>query len=72
LHYTASGIITLNEWSKINKIQFYKYEQLVVFTGLYFSNFRPLIQCDDTRCCVIQFWPPDDEHMVLETCRVMK
>ena len=20
-------------------------------------------RCDDTRSCVIQFWPPDDEHM---------
>jgi len=19
--------------------------------------------CDDTRVCVMQFWPPDDEHM---------
>ena len=19
--------------------------------------------CDDTRGCVMQFWPPDDEHM---------
>jgi len=28
--------------------------------------------CDDTRGCVMQFWPPDDEHMVLETCRGMK
>ena len=27
---------------------------------------------DDTRCCIIQLWPPDDEHMVLETCRGMK
>jgi len=27
---------------------------------------------DDTRGCIIQFWPPDDEHMVLETCRGMK
>ena len=26
--------------------------------------------CDDTRGCVMQFWPPDDEH-VLETCRVI-
>jgi len=27
--------------------------------------------CDDTRCCIgqIKFWPPDDEHIVLETCR---
>jgi len=27
---------------------------------------------DDTRGCVMQFWPPDDEHMVFETCRGMK
>jgi len=26
-------------------------------------------RCDDTRCCLIQFRPPDDEHCVLETCR---
>jgi len=25
--------------------------------------------CDDTKCCIIQFLPPDDEHMVPETCR---
>ena len=32
LHYTASGIITLKQLSglKITKIQFYKYEQIVV------------------------------------------
>ena len=42
------------EWSKITKVQFYKYDQIVVkfmcefyyylliFTELYFSNFRPL------------------------------
>ena len=29
-------------------------------------------KCDDTRGCIIQFLPPDDEHMVLETCRGMK
>jgi len=23
-------------------------------------------ECDDTRGCIIQFRPPDDEHMVLE------
>ena len=48
-HHTETS-----EWSKITKIQFYKYEQIVVkfmcefyyylvtFTELYFSNFRPL------------------------------
>ena len=20
-------------------------------------------RCDDTRDCIVQFWPPDDEHM---------
>ena len=20
-------------------------------------------RCDDTRGCIVQFWPPDDEHM---------
>ena len=29
-------------------------------------------RCDDTRGCIIKFWPPDDEHVVLETCRGMK
>jgi len=29
-------------------------------------------RCDDTRGCVIQFWLPYDEHIVLETCRGMK
>ena len=24
---------------------------------------------EDTRCCIIQFCPRDDEHIVLETCR---
>jgi len=24
---------------------------------------------DDTRCCIIQFLPPDDEHIVFETSR---
>jgi len=28
--------------------------------------------CDNTRGCIIHFRPPDDEHMVLETCRGMK
>ena len=24
---------------------------------------------DDTRCCINAVQPPDDEHIVLETCR---
>ena len=29
-------------------------------------------RCNDARDCIIQFWHPDVEHMVLETCRGMK
>ena len=29
-------------------------------------------RCDNTRGCIIQCSPPDDEHMVLEICRGMK
>ena len=29
-------------------------------------------RCDDTRGCIMQFLPPNDEHMVLETCIGMK
>ena len=29
-------------------------------------------RCDDARYCIKQFWSPDDEHIVLETCRGMK
>jgi len=24
-------------------------------------------RCDDTRCCIVQFRPPDDENIVLKT-----
>ena len=48
-HHTETS-----EWSKITKIT----------KIIRFSDFRPLtcFQCDDTRGCIIQFWPPDDEH----------
>jgi len=48
LHYTASGIITLCTWPSVAL-------QPVHGTATY--------RCDDTRGCIMQFWPPDDEHM---------
>jgi len=41
--------------SVINQI----YAQNFCFTIILFHAYR----CDDTRGCVMQFWPPDDEHM---------
>jgi len=29
---------------------------------------RPLTESDDTRCCINTIQPPDDEHIMLETC----
>ena len=40
-----------SEWSKITKI--------IILVILDLS----LVQCDDTRDCIIQFCPPDDEQM---------
>ena len=31
---------------------------------------RTVTNCeDDTRCCINTIYPPDDEHVMLETCR---
>ena len=40
--------------------------RIVLYSLWYHHTYR----CDDTRGCIVQFWP-DDEH-VLETCRGMK
>jgi len=36
------------------------------------SNLRPIthFQNDDARCCISTIQPPDDEHIMLETCGV--
>ena len=28
-----------------------------------------LLKIDDTKCCINTIQPPDDEHIMLETCR---
>jgi len=30
---------------------------------LYNLWYRHTYRCDDTRSCIVQFWPPDDEHV---------
>ena len=50
LHYTASGIIT-----PIGGCLVHGLREDVHETATY--------RCDDTRGCVMQFWPPDVEHM---------
>ena len=30
---------------------------------LYSLWYHHIYRCDDTGDCIVQFWPPDDEHM---------
>jgi len=54
LHYTASGIITPIGGHLMHRLR----EEPVHETATY--------RCDDIRGCVMQFWPPVDEHMCLK------
>ena len=54
LYYTASGIITLCRWMSGAQVE-RGLSQPVHGTATY--------RCDDTRDCIVQFWPPDDEHL---------
>ena len=55
LYYTTSGIVTPVGGRPVHRLR----EAPVHRTATY--------RCDDTRCYIIQFYPPDDEHIVLET-----
>jgi len=60
-HHTETS-----EWSKITKIQFYKYEYIVVkfimnfrVWLVYITYYKHVMSC---RVYVYPVWPPDDEH----------
>ena len=55
LYYTASGNVTPIGGRPVNRVL----SQSVHRTATH--------KCHDTRCCIIQFGPPEDEHIVLET-----
>jgi len=56
LYYTASGIITKLGGHPVQSLR-----EDYARDGYF--------RCDDTRCCIIEFRPLDDEHIVLDTCR---
>jgi len=67
LHYTASGIIT-----PIGGRLVYCVDDCLVCRSicscipdrhLHTVHETATYRCDDNRSCVMQFWPPDDEHM---------
>ena len=54
LYYTASGIIKPIGGRPVHRLRESSFN---LRTG------RPPTDCDDTRGCIVQFWPPDDEHV---------
>jgi len=38
-------------------------EVKIALHSLWYHWYHHTYRCDDTRGCVMQFWPPDDEHM---------
>ena len=65
LNYTdaASGIVNLSKWPSGAQVEKELQFSLSLCTG------RPLTDSDDTRCCINTIQPPDDEHIMLKTCR---
>ena len=53
----ASGIVTLSKWPSGIQVE------RELCTG------RPLTESDDNRCFINTIQTPDDEHIILETCR---
>jgi len=51
---------------------YYTFSDIITPTGGRPVHRTATYRCDDTRDSIVQFWPPDDEHMVLETCGGMK
>jgi len=59
----ASGIVTVSKWPFGGQVEREPQFPFNLCTG------RPLTESDDTRCCINRIQPPDDEHIMLETCR---
>ena len=61
LSIDKSGIVTLSKWPSGAQVE--------TELSLNLSTGRPLTENDDTRCCINTIQRPDDEHIMLETCR---
>jgi len=45
---------------------YYTASGIITAIGGHLVHDTATYSCDDTRGCVMQFWPPDDEHMCLK------
>ena len=59
----APGIVTLSKWLSGAQVERELKFPLNLCTG------QPLTEGDDTRSCINTVHPPDDENIMLETCR---
>ena len=70
LFYTVSGIITpigalnfimslFHASTCFEHVLIVRRAKIVLYSLWYHHTYR----CDDTRDCIVQFWPPDDEHL---------
>ena len=59
----ASGIVTLSQWPSGAQVERGLQFSLNLCTG------KPLTESDSTRCCINTIQPPDDEHIMRESCK---
>ena len=61
----ASGLVTLSKWQSGSQVERQLQFPLNLCTG------RPLTESDDTRGCINTIQRPNNEHIMLEICRVL-
>ena len=47
----------------VSSTRAHRQEAKIVLYSLWYHHSTHLFQCDDTRGCMVQFWPPDDKHV---------
>ena len=62
-HRQEAKIVLYSLWyhhTYVSSIRAHRQEAKIV---LYSLRYHHSYRCDDTRGCIVQFWPPDDEHL---------
>ena len=67
----ASGIVILSQWPSGAQVEremrpVYRLRENSVLSQ---PVHRTATESDDTRCCINTIQPPNDEHIMLQTCR---
>ena len=65
LHYNPRHVSSIKCPSSGGQIVFSQHLQ----SAFNRHTVQPFTESDDTRCCVNTIFPPEDGHLMLETCR---